>query len=382
MKLYLLILLLLVVPLGTSSITIRGDSINYESLGDLDNINNFNLRGEPLFIFDTTTNQLKAFFNLPRDQSPASALPQFNPIIPDSSNTTTGFIGNVDNFDNIDGFSRFRETNLNNGTSASSGFIGVNNLGFNISMGIASNNFQLGNVSIGNIGAIRLISPADMFFLNDFLTSWRWVTDANNGTGFSVPREVMSLSPEGNLSILGNFTADRLFGNFFGVYDWKTPDIFLDFNGTDLELDISAVSQNLIIPHGEMFVTENLNSTIITVAGVYVDIEVFDEGLTNNMTYNNSALIADLNGTYKLDYAITFIDSNNRNYKSTVGINGNATNKCVAARRLQSNDFGNIGSTCILSLVAGDNITLQIQNIGFTDNVIITDGNLNMMKLG
>lgn len=423
MKLAVFLALLLILPL-TQGLMIKGDSVIYANPGELNNPTNIVLNDEPLFIFDDSTNQLKAYFNLPPDQDPSKDLLEFQPLINiTESNSSTGFIGNVNNFDNINGQSRFKETNINSGTSASAAFVAENDIGFTTAFGIGSSNFQFAGTPFPNSAAVFHQSPGEFNFANGFKVGWNWIANNQSGAPFNFFQS-MSLSPEGNLDILGNITGDNLDltgdifvdniitstidvdhlvsggdfigrfyngesffglnffgGNFFGVYDWLTPDIFLDFNGTELELDIINVSQNLVIPHGEMFVSDNLVTTVITSAGVYVDIETFVEGLTNTMIYNNSALFAELNGTYKLDYAITIVNSNNRNYKSSIAINGNATNKCVAARRLQSNDFGNMGSTCMLSLVEGDNVTLQIQNIGQTDNVIITDGNLNMMKI-
>ncbi len=117
-------------------------------------------------------------------------------------------MGDVDNFDSIDGLSRFREINLNNGTNASAGFIGVNDIGRFISMGIGSSNFEFINMSFPSLGALRLNAPSPMIFANDFFNGWLWVTDLNNGTNFSSPFTSMQLRPTGNLSIRGNFTVN------------------------------------------------------------------------------------------------------------------------------------------------------------------------------
>ncbi len=192
--------------------TLRGNVLTYEDLGSLSNIEDINLQNDSLFIIDEVNGFLKAYFNVPDGDV---AIPDLiDTDFPDTffSNTSTGFLGDVDNFDSKDGFSRFKETNINNGTNASAGFIGVNDIGRSISIGIGSSNFNFLNLSLPNIGVLRLKSPSFMVFANDFFNGWLWVTDLNNGSGFTNPFTSMGLSPEGNLNISGNFTVNTTIG--------------------------------------------------------------------------------------------------------------------------------------------------------------------------
>ncbi len=189
-------------------ITFQGDEIRYGNLGILDNIQNISLQNDSLFIIDEENGFLKAYFNVPDGEVLIPSI--INITFPDTfnSNTSTGFLGDVDNFDNQNAFSRFKETNLHNGTNASAGFIGVNNIGRSISLGIGSENFEFLNISLPNVGVLRLKAPSNMIFANDFLTSWLWATDLNNGSDFTNPFTSMILSPKGNLNISGNFTVN------------------------------------------------------------------------------------------------------------------------------------------------------------------------------
>lgn len=333
--------LLIVGGAYAATTTLRGNTVSYSEGGTQDNLENITLRNKPLFIVDATHNQLKAYFNFPIDEVLQVRL-GFDEI--ESSNTSTGFLGNVDNFDNVDGFSRFRETNFNNGTNASSGFIGVNNIGRSISIGIGSNNFNFLGISLPNLGALRLNSPSPFFFANDFFYGWNWAVDKNNGTGFSDPEIVMSLDPSGNLQIDGNFT-----GNQF---------------------------------YGEMFVEANNDSTSISSANTYTKIGVLLEGLQNGFIFNDSDLITEINGTYKIDFALDFFDSNLKEFKVTVAIDGVDQDKCVTGRLLQANDVGNVGSTCLLELVQGEVVTLVIQNLDGDQDPTIIDANLNLVRVG
>lgn len=208
MLLFVIVFLSMAIVEGAGA-TLRGNTFTYADSGTLDKPNNITLQDAPLFIIDQENGFLKAYFNLPEGEF---AIPNLvNVDFPNTffSNTSTGFLGDVDNFDNRNGFSRFREINLNNGTNAAAGFLGVNNIGRTISLGIGSSNFQFLNLSLPNLGALRLNSPSVMVFANQFFNGWLWVTDLNNGTNFTAPFVAMDLEPTGNLSIGGNFTVNN-----------------------------------------------------------------------------------------------------------------------------------------------------------------------------
>ncbi len=322
--------------------TLRGNTLSYSNLGVLDNIQNITLNDNPMFIIDQSGPFLKAYFNLPQDEVVTLIEEEFDQ--PAFSNTSTGFLGDVNNFDNTNGFSRFRETNINNGTNASAGFIGVNNLGFDISMGIASSNFEFQGNPAPNIGVLRLRSPSGMIFLNDFITGYFWLSDQNNTIGVQNPLTTMQLDPIGNLEIAGNFT-----GNQF---------------------------------YGEMFVEGNVIDTPISSADNYTEIQVLLEGLNNGFIYSSSSLEAGVNGTYKVDYSITFTDANNKNYRSTVGVNMIDQDKCVSGRKIANVDLGNMGSNCLLELIEGDNVTLLINNLDGDQDPTVEDANINLVRVG
>ena len=190
--------------IAAAGTTLRGDTLSYDGFGTLNNIQNITLNGEPLFIIDNNGPFLKVYFNLPRDE----VIPFIEQSVNVSfiSNTSTGFLGDVNNIDDVNRFSRFRETNINNGTNASAGFIGVNNAGHSVSIGIASDNFEFMSVPAPNIGVLRLSSPSGMLFLNDFITGYFWLSDQNDSAGVQDPLTTMTLDPIGNLNVTSNIT--------------------------------------------------------------------------------------------------------------------------------------------------------------------------------
>ncbi len=187
----------------TAQITITDRDITLTE-GQIIGLNEINLTGSPLIISDSTNNKIIAIFNDDLSDVISRAFTQPSVLF---GGAVSSFFGDVNNFDDVNAFSRFKEVNINNGTNASAGFIGINNINHSISIGIGSSNFQFMNLSLENIGAIRLKSPADMFFINDFIRGWFWVADQNDTVGFTDPRSVMDLDAFGNLKIIGNFTA-------------------------------------------------------------------------------------------------------------------------------------------------------------------------------
>ncbi len=184
--------------------TLRGDVLSYNNPGVINNLQNITVQNHSLVIIDGVDGSLKAYFNAQPGQFPTVITQSFPPSF--SSNTTTGFIGDVDNFDNVNGFSRFKETNLNNGPDARSGFIAVNDIEDNITFGIASSNFKFGNRFLNRTGAVVLDAPNIMIFLNAQSRNCVWFTDNDPGPGIQTPMPVMNLSNDGDLGIDGNFT--------------------------------------------------------------------------------------------------------------------------------------------------------------------------------
>jgi len=314
--------------------------------GKIIDVETIELEGKSLTINDTTKEVPIVIFN--SNFAGSMALAQgFSAAEFAVPNATTTFMGDVNNIDNVDSFSRFGEHNINDGTSSGAGFTGFNDIENNISMIIGSSNFEVGGVNLNNHGLLQLSSPGEMNFVNTFLSGWRWFANQANSSTTSNLLEVMSLGPGGNLNIAGNFT-----GNQF---------------------------------YGEMFIADNANPISIGVVGAFTRVEDYVAGETNGFTFDGVGdhLEDEVNGLYKADYSISFIDANNRQYLSSLAINDLNQSKCQSGRKIAaSNDRGNMGSSCLLRLVGGDKVTVIIANLDSTDNPTIEDSNLNLVRIG
>lgn len=209
---------LFIVIVEGAGTTLRGDTLSYDGPGRLNNIDTIDLQNNALLIRDSSSNTILALFNadplLPIITAQSMVL---NGTFP---NTTISFLGDVNNIDDINGFSRFSETNLNNGSGASAGFNGVNDLGFVVNFGIGSSNFMIGNESLPNQGAIASFSPTGFDFVNSLTGDWRWRNNPSGNLSVPIRETVMTLSNFGNLDIAGNFTGlnasvDYLNAEFF-----------------------------------------------------------------------------------------------------------------------------------------------------------------------
>lgn len=146
-------------------------------------------------INETTSESVKFYINVPT----GDVLGLLNGQM---ANTSSGFFGDVNNIDDINNQSRFKETNINNGTSASAGFVAENNLGHFVTFGIGSSNFEFGGNPFNNEGAILNAGPEKFNFANIAEKGWDW---RSNVSGVFV--ESMQLSYDGNLNI-SNLTVD------------------------------------------------------------------------------------------------------------------------------------------------------------------------------
>ncbi len=183
-------------------ITFRGNDVDQHS-GELKDVSSIILFDQPLIIKDEVSGAVKAVFNaeLPIITTMAVDIP-FN-----ISNTTTSFLGDVNNFDNINGFSRFKETNVNNGSFAAAGFTAENDAGITITFGIGSSQFEVGGEELFSTPAIQSFAPAPFRFVNRLDVGYLWRSNTNNdSTNSSSIINSMILDEKGNLEIAGNYT--------------------------------------------------------------------------------------------------------------------------------------------------------------------------------
>ncbi len=310
--------------------TLRGDVLTYDGLGVLDNIGVISLQNESLFIIDSETGFLKAYFNLPAGEIPSFIQSENQSFF---SNTTTGFLGDVNNFDDINAQSRFKEKNLNNGSAASAAFVAENDVNFTTAFGIGSSNFAFGNTSFNNEGAIFHNAPSKFNYANGDFFGWNWRANQGgfqNSTDFV---ESMQLSPGGNLNIDGNFTGNQHYGEMFGIHI-NSPEVIV-------------IDEIAIINNSGIFNTFKITG--------------FQGGMGNGVEFFNNSLIVNVSGLYDVRFSITYEDSAQGRHGFTINLNGNPIRKISGAGYLaNANDVRTVSSSGFRRLQEGDVLELMV----------------------
>ena len=200
---------------------------------------------DTLLVFtDSVNNRIMAIFNGNVSFNQAQAEQQGLDI----NTGMVSFLGDVNNFDDINGFSRFKETNLNNGSFASAGFSAVNDIGHTVNFGIGSSNFNLAGEDLSNQPAILSSSVKGFDFINALNnTLWRWRVGDDNNLSTLDRTTVMELDDVGNLEIAGNYTGDNAFIENHITANFTTLETFAILKPTFIGNNGSTIHCNIIL---------------------------------------------------------------------------------------------------------------------------------------
>ncbi len=159
------------------------------------------------------------------------------------------------------------------------------------------------------------------------------------------------------------------------------------FSGLDIEGDLNQVSGNSTINmvYGEMWNHTDAGFTVDLITQmVYENITNLKVGLNNGFSFSSSKLTTLISGVYKADYSISFSGSANSEIGFDVGISGIEQNQTHAHRKIGTGgDIGNVGGTGIITLNAGDVITLMARDEAApVQDITIVVANLNLWRIG
>lgn len=313
----------------SASTRLSGNTLTFD-VGKLENINDIDIKNNTL-ILNNGEDTIFAVFNAPTDFPIITAQQMgINFTFP---NTTTAFFGDVNNIDDINGFSRFSETNLNNGSGASAGFNAVNDIGQVVNFGIGSSNFQLGNESLANQGAIASFTDTGFDFVNSFLGDWRWRHNPAGNLSFPTRETVMILSNNGSLTIEGNFSGNQFYGEMF----------------------VFAISGPITISIPTLV---TINSTGLE--GVFT-ITNFTRGRINGFTFFNDTLIANVSGMYNVRYSVSYENAAQGRHAFVVTKNNIPIPKTSSAGYVaNANDIRTVNGIGLISLDVGDVLAVKV----------------------
>ncbi|HDY67801.1 MAG TPA: hypothetical protein ENH85_08425 [Candidatus Scalindua sp.] len=148
--------------------------------------------------------------------------------------------------------------------------------------------------------------------------------------------------------------------------------------------DINAtgnITGNFI--YGDISVHPDGNITVeIEIQNIHKNITGFDETHLNGFKLVDNALVAEVDGEYKVDYWLSTAGGANRIYESCIAVNGEHETPHAHRKQGAAGDIGSMSGGGVITLVAGDIVNLQIRNIDGTQDVDIFNAGMRLERLG
>jgi hypothetical protein len=119
------------------------------------------------------------------------------------------------------------------------------------------------------------------------------------------------------------------------------------------------------IGHGEMFVDDSSATVTLTVQNQWEEINGLGAGDLSGYTFADSDLTAgaDAVGHTLIVYSVSFTGSTGKTLEFGVSVNDAVQSGCKSERKLGSTDIGNTGGVCLLDIVSGDVLKLEVRGL-------------------
>jgi len=155
-------------------------------------------------------------------------------------------------------------------------------------------------------------------------------------------------------------------------------------DGTGKAIDTPTGVSTLNSYYGEMYTYDSTTATTFAASDVYYNITVdMAVGELNGFTYSSGVLTVPETGVYRCGFSDSFSGGNNIEFHAAIGINGVRSQMCHIQRKLGAGgDVGVAAGSCVLSLTAGDDLTLMMENVDDTTNPTVHDANVNCVWVG
>ena len=182
-----------------------------------------------------------------------------------------------------------------------------------------------------------------------------------NGPGYfglGTTKPTSRLNVVGDMNVTGNFTGNQIYGEMWNYTANETAWTFA--------IGLQDVYYNLT-----GLAADRLNGFSYTDGGA---------------TAGGSFLTTEINGLYKTDLAVSFEGTaNNKLYAFSIAKNHiqSSSRQCYNRRFVSvSAIVGSVTISCLLPLVNGDKVVVQIENENGASDVKIHTVNLNLMRIG
>ena len=135
--------------------------------------------------------------------------------------------------------------------------------------------------------------------------------------------------------------------------------------------------------YGDISVHPDGNITVeIEIQNIHKNITGFDKTHLNGFKLVDNALVAEVDGEYKVDYWLSTAGGVNRIYESCIAVNGEHETPHAHRKQGAAGDIGSMSGGGVITLVAGDIVNLQIRNIDGTQDVDIFNAGMRLERLG
>jgi hypothetical protein len=135
--------------------------------------------------------------------------------------------------------------------------------------------------------------------------------------------------------------------------------------------------------------TSGVITTTINTQDVWENVTGFNSSDSGNLLRGfsfdslDTYLSPSFDGTYKVDYSVSFLGGSNTHYQFSIAVNGVLQPQTDSHRKIgAAADVGNTGGTGYISLSAGDLVQLQVRNIVNTNDINPLAANVNLERKG
>lgn len=204
--------------------------------------------------------------------------------------------------------------------------------------------------------------------------SWTYTDTNNYVSGFSIVGSLFTINRVGLSDLTATFyEADPTWAaNFTNITN------LLDALNSS-KVNVSEFSTS----YGSMYV-HNESGQLLTIpgTGAYYHIDFLNASFLANMSSSGANLSITQNGTYLVDFSLSFTGGASKDYEFTVLVNGTAQETCDSySRPTTVNDIRIATGTCVLLLGSGARVSLAVEQLtAGAVNVNLYIANLRVTK--
>jgi hypothetical protein len=132
--------------------------------------------------------------------------------------------------------------------------------------------------------------------------------------------------------------------------------------------------------YGEMYIDADTDVGI-DAQNVWFEVDGFQEGLSESVTFADSDLTVARSGIYECHYSVSATGGVNKSYEYSLSIDDAIQGKCSSGRKYAAADLGSNGGHCLLNITAAGVIKLEIRNITDGSDITIRFSNVHIHQL-